>query len=276
MKAIILAAGRGTRLKPLTSGIPKPLLPVKGRPMIDWVIRSVLNDNIDEIIIAVPGTAGTTLEDRVISHVHGICIDTYLKHMDYGCKVRTIPALQKETGGDLRHVLEEAGITDGQVIVIYGDNLTTFNLDQMIDYHNRSRRRLGTSATILLFRAPESELHRFGIAKLKPEGEFNLIESFVEKPSLKEAPSRFANAGYYILEVAEVLDKLPRTKIKVENSLFPKLAPQNKLAGFVTELRYWIDISTPESYNMANKLAHDNLIIPPPLPSNNNDSEANN
>src|SRR3989338_5147952 len=110
MKAIILAAGKGTRLRPLTYGIPKPLLPIKGKPMIDWVIRSILDDSIDEIIVAVSGTAGENLQDRVLSHIHGICIDSYLKNVDYGKPLRTVPTPQKETAGDLHYILEETGI----------------------------------------------------------------------------------------------------------------------------------------------------------------------
>ena len=265
MKAIILAAGKGTRLRPLTYGIPKPLLPVKGRPMIDWVIRSILNDKIDEIIVAVPGAVGGDMEERVMSHIHGICIDTYLKNMNYSCKIRTIPTPQKETGGDLRYVLEESGVK-GSVLVVYGDNITIFNLNEMIEYHNKCKEKLGTVCTVLLFEAPEQELHRFGIAKLKKAGGFDLIEEFVEKPSLEEAPSRFASGGYYIIETDAVIDRLPIIKEKVEHSLFPELAKEGKLAAFITKLPYWIDISTIESYDMANKMAHDNLILPPPLP----------
>jgi len=86
MKAIILAAGKGTRLRPLTYGIPKPLLPIKGKPMIDWIIRSALNVKIDEIVVAVSGTVGNDMEERVLSHIHGICIDAYLKNLDYGAR----------------------------------------------------------------------------------------------------------------------------------------------------------------------------------------------
>jgi mannose-1-phosphate guanylyltransferase len=267
MKAIILAAGKGTRLRPLTYGIPKPLLPVKGRPMIDWVIRSVLSDKIDEIIVAVPGTVGDDMQERMLSHIHGICIDNYLKNSNYSCKLRTVPTPQKETGGDLRFVLDESNIT-GSVLVVYGDNLTLFNVDEMIEYHNKCREKLGTVCTVLMFEAPEQELHRFGIAKLKKVDGLDVIEDFVEKPKLGEAPSRFASGGYYIIEVDEVFNDLPRDKRKVEHSIFPYLAKKGKIAAFVTKLPYWIDISTLEAYDMANKMAHQNLILPPPLPEN--------
>ncbi len=271
VKAIILAAGKGTRLRPLTYGIPKPLLPIKGRPMVDWVIRSVLSGKmIDEIIVAVSGTSGNSMDDRILSHIHGISVDTYLKNSDYGCTVRTIPTPQRETSGDLKYVLEEVGIKKGEIIVAYGDNLTSFDVEALMDYHNRCRKELGVSSTIVLFEAPESEVHRFGIAKTKNIRGFDLIEAFIEKPKLSEAPSRLASAGYYIISVEDVFDMLPRERIKVENSLFPQLAKEGKLAGFITKLPYWIDISTMEAYDLANKMAHENLILPPPLPEDKN------
>jgi len=264
VKAIILAAGKGTRLRPLTYGIPKPLLPVHGRPMIDWVIRSILEDSVDEIIVAVSGTTGEDTEERTLSHIHGISIDSYLRNMNYPCKVRTIPTPQRETAGDIRYILEELNMLSGRIIVVYGDNLTHFDLKSMVDYHEKCRSALGASATVLLFEAPEDQLNRFGIAKIKKKSGLDLVEHFVEKPKLEDAPSRLANGGYYILEIEDVFDLLPRESIKVENSLFPKLAKSGKLAGFITKLPYWIDISTTEAYENANKMAHDGLIIAPP------------
>lgn len=272
VKAIILAAGKGTRLQPLTFGIPKPLLPVKGKPMIEWVIKSILSNKIDEIIVGVPGTTGEDIQERVLSHIHGICIDSYLKNLNLGCRIKTVPTTQRETGGDLRYILEEMHMKRGKIIVVYGDNLTTFDVDKLIDYHDRCRMELDIAGTVVLFEAPENELHRFGIAKIKKVKDFDLIENFIEKPTMQQAPSRLANAGYYILEIEEIFDMLSREKIKVEHSLFPALASQDKLAGFITKLPYWIDISTLESYELANKLAHENLIIPPSLTEDKNAS----
>ena len=217
VKAIILAAGKGTRLQPLTFGIPKPLLPVRGKPMIEWVIRSVLSNKIDEIVVGVSGTSGEDLQERVLSHIHGICIDSYLKNLNFGCKIKTVPTPQRETGGDLRYILEEIHMKKGKIIVAYGDNLTSFNVDHLIEYHDRCKEELNIAGTVVLFEAPENELHRFGIAKIRKVKDFDLIENFIEKPAIQQAPSKLANAGYYILEVEEVFDMLSREKIKVEH-----------------------------------------------------------
>lgn len=273
MKAIILAAGLGTRLRPLTYGIPKPLLPVKGKPMIDWVIRSIFHKEVDEVIVAVSGTVGSDAQDRILSHIQGISIDTYLRNLDLGFNIRTIPTPMRETGGDLRFVLEEASIHKGKIIVVYGDNLTSFDFNQMVNYHDRCRKELGIYGTVLLFEAPEQELNRFGIAKIRKVKGFDLIEYFIEKPDREQAPSRFANGGYYILEVEDIFDRLPRGRIKVEHSLFPQLAAEGKLAGFITKLPFWIDISTLDAYNLANKMAHDGMILAPPLPEEVNGDE---
>ncbi len=275
MKAIILAAGKGTRLRPLTYGIPKPLLPVKGKPVLDWVISNILTCNtIDEILIAISGTTGDDLHERILSHTHGICIDSYIKHTKYSnTPVRTIPTPQRETAGDILHILVDNDITSGKVVVAYGDNLTNVNLQKMSEYHDRCREKLGTSATVLLFEVPEKDVHRFGIAKVRDESGFTLIEDFVEKPKPSEAPSRLANAGYYIMEIEDVLDLFPQKKEKVERSIFPALASKGKLAAYVTQLPFWIDIGTISAYEEANKLAHVDLIIPPPLRNNNGEND---
>ncbi len=274
MKAIVLAAGKGTRLRPLTYGVPKPLLPLEGRPMLDWVLRSIVSDSsIDEVFVGISGTSGKELDERILSHTHGICIDSYLKNVDYGVPVSTVATPQRETAGDILHILQEHDIREGPLLVAYGDNLTSFSIGEMIKYHNSCRERLGTSATVLLFEAPESEVNRFGIADVENSSDYTLIKSFVEKPRLEDAPSRLANGGYYILEVGDILESFPREKIKVEQSIFPELAKQGKLAGYISRLPFWLDISTVEAYKEASKMAHEGLIIPPPINNHREEGE---
>lgn len=269
MKAIILAAGKGKRLRPLTYGIPKPLLPLNGKPMLDWIIRSVISGrHVDEVMVGISGTSGSELNDRILSHTHGICIDNYLKNIDYEVPVKTITTPQRETAGDILHILQETDIKTGPVLVAYGDNLTSFNLGEMIEYHSLCRKKMGISATVLLFEAPKKEVNRFGIADVEESSGFTLIKSFVEKPKVDEAPSNLANGGYYILEIGDVLNIFPRERIKVERSIFPMLAEQGRLAGFVRRLPFWLDISTTEAYGEASKMAHEGMIISPPKPNN--------
>jgi mannose-1-phosphate guanylyltransferase len=269
MKAVVLAAGKGTRLRPLTYGVPKPLLPIGGKPIIDWVLGNIFtHSGIDEVFVAISGTTGSDFEERILSHTHGICVDSYLKNSNYPSPVRTVPTPQRETAGDLFHVIQEMNVRDGQLLVAYGDNFTRLELPRMVEYHNLCRQRLGTAATVLLFEVPERDVGRFGIAKLRKSGGLDLIESFIEKPKPGEAPSRLANAGYYIFELSDVLPVLPKESIKVEHSVFPELARQGRLAGCIMKPPFWIDIGTLEAYEEANKMAHEGMIIPPPIPNN--------
>ncbi len=258
MKAIILAAGKGTRLRPLTYGVPKPLLPVKGVPIIDWVIGNLKKSSeIDEIIVAIAGNIDE------LSRIQAFCIEKYLGEK-YSGAIRTVRTEQKETAGDLKKVLRECGLQSGPVVVAYGDSLSDVNVADLLDYHKECRAALGTSATVALFEVTEENAKRLGVANIKKEVGFTLIEKFVEKPRVPE--SLLANAAYYILELDEVEELVEDREIKIEDSLFPLLAAKGKLAGFTEKITFWIDIGTLQAYEEANKLAHDNLIIPPPSP----------
>ncbi len=261
MKAIILAAGKGTRLRPLTYGIPKSLLPIKGKPIIDWVISNIMTaKDIEKIYVAIPGAVSNDFQERTLAHTHGICIDSYLKSM-YGSKIETIPTPQRETAGDLKFVLEEADIRDEPVLVAYGDNLTTFNMQKMISHHKAARERKKISATLMLFRVPRKDIPRFGMAMTEKVDGIDMITRYAEKPD-DSFPSDLAHAGYYILELEDVFGSIPTSNVKIERSLFPQMADARKFAGFVENLPFWMDIGTTEAYEEANKKAHDGLIIP--------------
>jgi mannose-1-phosphate guanylyltransferase len=257
MKAIILAAGKGTRLRPLTYGIPKPLLPVKGMPIIDWVISNLRTcKSINEIIVAIAGGSDE------LSALQATCIEKYLQEK-YNNLIKTVRTEQKETAGDLKKVLTECHITSGPVLVAYGDALSDVNVTGLLEYHKKCRASLGIQATVALFEVSEADAKRLGIATIEKADDFTLVQKFVEKPEHPE--SRLANAVYYILELDDVGNLIEDRKVKIEDSLFPLLAKNHKLAGFTEKITFWIDIGTIEAYETANKFAHDNLIIPPPI-----------
>lgn len=241
MKAVILAAGQGTRLRPLTYAIPKPLLPVGGRPVIDYVIDNLARcPHIDEIFIAVSHQAGT--------------IEEYIKHVPRdGVRLTVVRVHGWETGGDLKAVIAERKIA-GPAVVCYGDNVTEADVGMLIAAHGRHR---GASATVLLFPVSEKDVPRFGIAELEGER----IARFIEKPQTGETRSNLANAGYFVLDSA-ALAGAPLKKFKLESEYFPGWAREGKLMGHVQPLRMWIDIGTVEAYRNANRLVE--AILPPP------------
>ena len=238
MKAVILAGGRGTRLRPLTYAIPKPLLPVGGKPVVDYVIDNL--KTCSEIDMAYVG----------VFHQREV-IEKYFRHVEYELPIETINTLCWETGGDLKCILNEKGINE-TVIVAYGDNITKMDIGRMLDFHKEE----GRLATVALFTVPEEDVGRFGISEM----DGTLIQRFVEKPKKGEISSNLANAGYYILE-PEAFKLLGFTKDKVERTLFPRLVEMKQLTGYVVDLPYWLDIGTIDAYRRANKLMEG--ILPP-------------
>ncbi|HIJ98623.1 TPA: nucleotidyltransferase family protein [archaeon] len=243
MRALILAAGEGTRLRPLTYAIPKSLLPVGGVPTIDYVIKNLEKvQELEEVYVGV-----SHLEDN---------IKNYFEHNHYKFLIKTVHTECLETGGDLKALAAAANINE-TFIGCNGDNITEINLQKALEFH----RKKGGLGTIVLFKVKKKETSRFGIAKIDKNG---LISKFVEKPSIESAPSNYANAGYYILE-PEVIDMIPDGKVRVEQAVFSKLAEKGKLYGYVANPPHWIDIGTLESYLEANKIILQRKgIIPPP------------
>lgn len=245
MKAVILAAGQGTRLRPLTYGIPKPLLPVGGKPVIDYVIDNlVASKQINEIYVAV-------------SQMHS-SIENYFQHTPRDrVKIETVATLGWETGGDLRMVAVEKELTKekGPVFVAYGDVVTDIDVSSIIQIHKNS----DNLATLALFPVPKEDISRMGIATIEGGKESGKITSFIEKPQTSQ--SNLASTAYYILQ-PEVFEMLPANKIKVEHSVFPKLVEQGRMGGIVVKPRYWLDIGTIESYRKANKMIIDGIVPP--------------
>ncbi|HLC68433.1 MAG TPA: nucleotidyltransferase family protein [Candidatus Bilamarchaeaceae archaeon] len=238
MKGIILAGGKGTRLRPLTYAIPKPLLPVGGKPVIEYAIENLKTcKDIDRIYLG-------------ISHMAN-AMEHYFDHVDYGIPIELVNTPAWETGGDLKTIVEKKGIEEA-VVVAYGDLVVQLDVHKMLDFHRRN----GKMATVALFEVPSTDARRFGIAEVKS----NTVTRFVEKPAPRTMKSNLANAGYYVLEPS-ALKQLPLEKAKVEEKLFPQLVSKGQLAGYTVKLPYWLDIGTVESYRKANRMV-EGIIAP--------------
>ena len=223
MEAIILVGGLGTRLRPLTHTVPKPLLPLANVPMVERMVKN-LPEVFDTAILAV----NYGLEE----------MQEYFAERDVGKKVIIVPEeYPLGTGGAMRNCIEH--IT-GTTAVFNGDVVTSIDLTEMLEQHIKTKAK----GTLALWKVDDPS--RFGVVELK-NGE---ILQFQEKPEKGTELSNLINAGTYLLE-PDVLEIIPpKQKISIERDIYPKVAG-NGLYGFPFE-GYFIDSGTPESYLDAN------------------------
>jgi mannose-1-phosphate guanylyltransferase/phosphomannomutase len=229
MKAVLMAGGSGTRLRPLTCDLPKPMVPIINKPII-WHIANLLKKhNFYDIIVTL--------------HYLPDIIKNYLKD---GSEIGVNISYSVEEGsplgtaGCVKNIQNNLNDT---FIVISGDSLTDFDLTKAIEFH----RNKNSKATIILTRV--SNPLEYGVVITNEEGK---IERFLEKPTSSEVFSDTINTGIYILE-PEVLNYLPSNVEKdFSKDLFPLLLKNNEpLYGYVSE-GYWCDIGNLDTYRNAN------------------------
>ena len=221
MKAVVLAGGEGTRLKPLTYKRPKPLMPVAGRPCIDYVIRSLVASGFQEII-----TTTAYLSDTLIKSIGD--------GVDYNASILySFEAKPAGTAGAVRRV---GTFIDDTFVVASGDVLADVDLRALYDFHKRK----GGVVTIALTEVEDPT--QYGIVGLDPKGR---ILKFKEKPAADQAFSKLINAGIYVCE-PEILDFIPaEEKFDFAKDLFPKLLAKG-LALYGQRIEgIWMDIGRP-------------------------------
>jgi len=222
--AVILAGGEGTRLRPLTNKIPKPLLPIKGKPILEHAINNFKKHGITDIILSIGYKAGDIQDYFKDGSVFGVNITYCIEDEPLG------------TGGAIKDSSKSLKET---FIVINGDNLADFDWTQMLKEHEANNAKI----TLALY--PVDDVTQFGIAKLDGK---KIIE-FIEKPSVEEAPSNLNNAGGYIIE-PEVLNILPDGKSSMERDCFEKLAKQGVVYAYIHKGQ-WFPTDTLEKYTIA-------------------------
>ncbi|MBW3584040.1 MAG: NDP-sugar synthase [Euryarchaeota archaeon] len=222
-----MAGGKGQRLEPLTFDVPKPFLPVAGRPVVEWAILSLERAGITDIIV-------TTAYKREILQDH---LDDG-EHL--GVKIRY--AEEKTPLGTAGGVKNAEHLIDGPFVVMSGDVVADVDIGRMVTYHQKKR----ALATIALTRVDDPT--EYGIIGLDDDGR---IERFKEKPKREEVFSDLTNAGVYVVE-REMLDRIPEdTKYDWSNDLWTNMvgAPLygHRLEG------YWKDVGNPRDLLQANQ-----------------------
>jgi len=209
VKVAVLAGGYGTRLKPLTYSRPKPMLPLAGKPILEYITESVAKEEFNDVIV-------TT------NYFREQIIDYFGNSSEFG--VRLVYPDEKKPLGTAGSVKNSEKYLNEIFAVIQGDNLTEIKFSDLLNFH----RNKGGVATIVLL--PIEEPHQFGIAQLNSN---NRVLRFKEKPRPEEFFSDFASVGLYILE-PEVLDYIPSgIEHDIAKDVFPKLlSSSEKIFGY--------------------------------------------
>jgi len=225
MQALILAGGEGTRLRPLTYTVPKPVLPLAGRPHIAYVIDWLVRHGVDDVVVS----CGFLAEG----------MRRALRELEPGVEIRFAEEPDaRGTAGAIRFADEMLG---ERFLVLNGDVLCDLDLTALIAQHERT----GARATIALY--PVEDPTGYGLIHRRDDGE---ITEFLEKPKPDQIDTDEINAGAYLLE-RSVLDEIPPdVAVSIEREVFPRLIGKG-LYGIRLE-GYWLDIGTPARYLEAN------------------------
>jgi len=223
VQALILAGGEGTRLRPLTSTVPKPVVPLVDRPFIAFMLDWLRSHGVDDVIMACGFLA---------AGVRNVLGDGSA----YGMRIRYVEERQPlGTGGALKYAER---LLDERFLMLNGDVLTDFDLSAQIAQHAAT----GARATLALYAVEDPS--RYGLVRLR-EGSTQVSE-FVEKPAQDDIDTHNISAGAYVLE-RSVLDMLtPGAPASIERDVFPQLVDDG-LHGYLAQ-GYWLDIGTPEGY----------------------------
>lgn len=233
MKAMVLAAGKGTRLFPLTGVIPKPLAPIADKPIIQHIFELLSRTGVDEVHVNVHYLADTILDHYGLeTEIGGTSVHFHREERLMG------------TAGGLKGVAGSAPFED-TFVVIMGDALTDVDVRQVVAFHKEE----GALATLAL--TPVEDTTEYGVAVLDRE---KRIVGFQEKPHPSEAISNFANTGIYVFE-PRALDYVPEnTFFDFAKDLFPRLLEAGEtVAGYDKDDFYWSDVGTLQAYKGAQR-----------------------
>jgi mannose-1-phosphate guanylyltransferase len=239
MKAMILAAGKGTRVRPLTYDLPKPMIPLLGKPVMAYLVEHLRKHGVTEIMVNV-----SWLHEKIEEYFGegdqfgvqiGYSFEGYTR--DDG---EVVPEPIGSAGG-MRKIQDFGGFFDDTTIVLCGDALIDLDLKAALLEH----RRKGAMASVITKEVPWEKVSSYGVVVADEQGR---IKQFQEKPSQEDALSNFISTGIYIFE-PEVIDLIPPgVPFDIGSQLFPLLAERG-LPFFAQRRPFnWLDIGTMSDY----------------------------
>lgn len=237
MKALILAAGIGSRLRPVTDVIPKPLVPINGKPLFQYHLESLSYYGVTDVL-----TNTHYLHNQIENFV-----DLYNKAHS---NITITTSYEENLLGSARTLKENKVFFENEdnFIVVYGDNLTTINYGALISFHKEK----GGVVTIAAYTEPHPETK--GIIVFDDD---KRVCKFIEKPKGEQIISNYANAGIYLInkEIFKYLENINENVIDFGFHVFPYLL-ENNIPMYVYEMsEFLLDIGTLESYTKSQELA---------------------
>lgn len=227
-RALILAGGKGVKMRPLTYEIPKPMIPIRGRPIMEYMIDLLKQAGVREIVLAIGYLGGKIREYFGDGERWGVKIFYSEEEKALG------------TAGAIR--LARPFLNSRSFLVVHGDILAEIELNDFIAFHQEQK----VVASLAL--TSSGDPLSYGVVQLHG----SRVVDFVDRPGKGKKPfSHLINAGIYLFE-PEIFRFIPPKGKAMLEDIFPRLAKEGKLAGFVFEGK-WFDVSTPTAYDQAIK-----------------------
>jgi mannose-1-phosphate guanylyltransferase len=226
VKAVILAGGFGTRLRPLSCTRPKILFPVVNKPLLQWTFERLARSNIQDVVMAVFYQTELYIKHHRVPRCG--------MHVTYSHDPLRKPL---GTGGSIRKAEKQIGHS-APFLVLNGDIFADIDYSKLLETHKEKK----GVATITLHAVKNPT--RYGVVDITKD---NRVVKFIEKPPLRTAPTNLINAGAYVFS-PEIFEYIPEGRtVSIEHEVFPKLAQEGKLYGHVFD-GLWRDIGKPEDY----------------------------
>ena len=238
LKGMILAAGQGTRVRPLTKDIPKPMIPILGKPVMEYLIEHLARHGVQEIMINVAHLNKKIEQYFGNGQRWGVQIGySYEGNYNHG----ELTAKPKGSAGGMRHIQDFGGFFDQTTIVMCGDALIDLDISAALLEHQQKK----AMVSVVTMEVPTSEVSNYGIVETDATGR---VISFQEKPTPAEARSNQASTGIYFFE-PEAINLIPaKQNFDIGSQLFPLLV-ENKLPFYAQKRQYnWIDIGRISDY----------------------------
>ncbi|MCL1095798.1 sugar phosphate nucleotidyltransferase [Shewanella kaireitica] len=232
MKGMILAAGKGTRIKPISYAIPKPMVPILGKPVMESMIQLFAKSGIDKIVINTSHLA--EIIENYFGDGHHFNVQLSYSYEAKEVNGEFVSQALGSAGG-MRKVQDFSGFFDETFVVVCGDAWIDLDLKEAVEHHKKH----GGIATIITREVPSSEVSKYGVVVTD---KYEQVVSFQEKPLESEALSNKINTGIYIFEPA-IFDFIPKnTEFDIGSDLFPLLV-ERKTHFYAVNMDFqWLDV----------------------------------